>query len=86
MAPEDIKKTSFFTHRAVYAYKIMHFSLTNTEGTYQRRMIAIIGNQLGQNMESYMDDMIAKSKKIPDHINDLKECFNNLQNKQIKLN
>ncbi|XP_074373430.1 uncharacterized protein LOC141713754 [Apium graveolens] len=38
MNPKDILKTAFITHRAVYAYVILPFGLTNTGTTYQRAM------------------------------------------------
>ncbi|XP_074355946.1 uncharacterized protein LOC141695611 [Apium graveolens] len=37
-------------------------------------------------MESYVDDMISKSLTTPDHIKDLKECFDNLGRYNMKLN
>lgn len=37
-------------------------------------------------MKSYVDDMIAKSMMVPDHINYLKECFDNLIKYSMKLN
>lgn len=37
-------------------------------------------------MECYVDDMIVKSRKVPDHISDLKECFETLRKNNMKLN
>ena len=86
MNPGDIPKTAFITHRAVYAYKMMSFGLINVGATYQRMMNAVFESQMGRNMESYVDDMISKSKNCPDHIKDLKECFKNLRKNSMKLN
>ena len=36
----DIPKTTFITHRIVYAYKMMPIGLINAEATYQRMMNA----------------------------------------------
>lgn len=49
-------------------------------------MNTIFKRQLERNMGSYVDDMIAKSKMIPDHVKDLKECFDNLKKHNMKLN
>ncbi|XP_074362758.1 uncharacterized protein LOC141703043 [Apium graveolens] len=57
----DIAKTAFITHRAVYAFVMMPFGLINAGATYQKMMNTIFKEQLGRNMESYVDDMIAKS-------------------------
>ncbi|XP_074336017.1 uncharacterized protein LOC141673183 [Apium graveolens] len=86
MNPEDIAKTAFITHRAVYAFIMMPFGLINAGATYQKMMNTIFKSQLGRNMESYVDEMISKSLTTPDHIKDLKECFDNLWKYNIKLN
>ena len=86
MNPNDIPKIAFITHRAVYAYKMIPFGLINSGATYQRMMNTVFEIQIGRNMESYLGDMIVKSKKVLDHINDLKEFFENLRKNNMKLN
>ncbi|XP_074374533.1 uncharacterized protein LOC141714939 [Apium graveolens] len=86
MNHEDIAKTAFITHRAVYAFIMMPFGLINAGTTYQKMMNTIFKSQLRRNMESYVDDMISKSLTIPDHIKDLKEYFDNLRRYNMKLN
>ena len=86
MKPTDVAKTAFITHRAVYAYKLMSFGLMNAGSTYQKTMNEIFKDQLGRNLECYVDDIIAKSMMIPDHIPDLKECFENMRKHKLKLN
>lgn len=73
-------------HRAVYAFIMMPFGLINAGVTYQNMMNTIFKSQLGRNMESYVDDMTSKSITIPEHIKDLKECFDNLRKFCMKLN
>ncbi|XP_074323770.1 uncharacterized protein LOC141660682 [Apium graveolens] len=65
MNPKDILKIAFITHRAAYAYVMLPFGLTNAGTTYQRAMNKIFKDQIGRNLESYVDDMIAKSTSIP---------------------
>ncbi|KAL2237494.1 UNVERIFIED_CONTAM: Transposon Tf2-12 polyprotein [Sesamum indicum] len=43
-------------------------------------------NQIGRNMEVYIDDMLVKSVKEQDHVKDLKECFQILRAFGMKLN
>jgi hypothetical protein len=42
--------------------------------------------QIGRNAEAYVDDIIVKSSKARNLIQDLSEAFNNLQKFKIKLN
>ena len=42
--------------------------------------------QIGKTMEVYVDDMLVKSLKAPDHVNDLKETFTLLRRYKMKLN
>ena len=86
MAKEDIPKTAFITQRAVYAYRFMPFGIVNAGATYQRLMNKIFKGQLGRNMEVYVDDMIVKSLLAETHLEDLKECFENLRTYKMKLN
>ncbi|XP_017221564.1 uncharacterized protein LOC135148512 [Daucus carota subsp. sativus] len=86
MAPEDCEKTAFITHRGVYCYKVMPFGLINAGATYQCMMNKIFAPQLGRNMEVYVDDMIVKSMLQESHLADLRECFANLRQHNMKLN
>ncbi|XP_074327806.1 uncharacterized protein LOC141665720 [Apium graveolens] len=83
---KDIPKTTFITHRTFYAYVMFPFGLTSAGSTYQRAMNKIFKSQIGRNLECYVEDMITKSTTIPGHVEDLKECFNNLRKNQLKLN
>ena len=86
LAPEDREKTSFITHRGVYCYKVMPFGLINAGATYQRMMNKVFADQLGRNMEVYVDDMIVKSMHAETHLADLQECFKKLRASDMKLN
>ncbi|XP_074342780.1 uncharacterized protein LOC141680456 [Apium graveolens] len=86
MNPKDIPNTAFITHRVVYAYVMLPFGLTSAGSTYQRAMNKIFKSQIGRNLECYVDDTISKSTTIPGHMEDLKECVENLRKNQLKLN
>ncbi|XP_016198995.1 uncharacterized protein LOC107639951 [Arachis ipaensis] len=60
--------------------------ITDNGATYQRLMDKIFANQIGKNTEVYVDDMVAKSTYTTDHVNDLKEIFQQLQMYNMKLN
>jgi hypothetical protein len=82
----DQEKTSFITSRGLFCYKVMPFKLKNTGATYQLLMNQMFHDQIGKNVEVYIDDMLVKSKKEDDHLKDLEETFNTLRKYQMKLN
>ena len=64
----------------------MSFGLKNAEATYQRLMNKMFTHQIGRNVQVYVDDMLVKSLRENDHLNDLKETFNTLCSYNMKLN
>ena len=49
-------------------------------------MNKMFAHQLGRNVQVYVDDMLVKSVRENDHLNDLQETFNTLQSYNMKLN
>ena len=39
----------------------------------------MFNKQIGRNVDVYVDDMLVKSKREEDHLDDLKETFNTLK-------
>jgi hypothetical protein len=85
MADEDQEKTSFITDRGLYCYKVMPFGLKNAGATYQRLVNRMFEKQMGQNVEVYVDDMLVKSAKAPNHVSDLKETFDTIRRYRMRL-
>ena len=79
MAEEDQEKTAFITSQGLYCYKVMPFELKNAGATYQRLVNKMFSQQIGRNMEVYVDDMLVKSKEELAHLDDLKETFATLK-------
>ena len=71
LALDDQEKTAFVTSVGNYHYKVIPFSLKNAGSTYQRMMTRMFESLLGKNMEIYIDDMVVKSKKVLEHLEDL---------------
>jgi hypothetical protein len=86
MASEDKAKTTFVTPWGTYCYKVMLFSLKNTGVTYQRVMVTLFHDMMHKQIEVYVDDMIAKSKKGEDHVKVLRQLFERLRKYEVKLN
>ena len=64
----------------------MSFRLKNTEATYQRAIQMCLDQQIGCNVEAYIDDVVVKSKTADNLIADLEETFVNLKRYRWKLN
>ena len=64
----------------------MPFGLKNVGATYQRLMNKMFTHQIGRNVQIYIDDMLVKSRREEDHLEDLKETFNTLRSYNMKLN
>ncbi|XP_077215659.1 uncharacterized protein LOC143850287 [Tasmannia lanceolata] len=58
MHEPDIPKTAFITDQGVYCYTIMPFGLKNAGATYQRLVNKLFREQIGRNVEVYVDDML----------------------------
>ncbi|KAJ8480110.1 hypothetical protein OPV22_023837 [Ensete ventricosum] len=86
MAPRDKRNTAFITHNGTYCYKVMPFGLKNAGATYQRLVNRMFKDQVGRNMEIYVDDMIVKSRHAETHLADLEEIFRTLKKYRMRLN
>ena len=64
----------------------MSFGLKNAEATYQRAIQMCLDQQIGRNVEAYIDDVVVKSKTTDNLIADLKETFADLKRYRWKLN
>ena len=71
MEEDDQERTSFVTSQGLFCYKIMSFGLKNAGVTYQRLMNKMFTHQIGRNVQVYIDDMLVKSLREKDHLNNL---------------
>ena len=53
----------------------MSFGLKNAGATYQRLMNKMFTHQIGRNVQVYVDDMLVKSLRKKNHLNDLQLTF-----------
>uniref|UniRef100_A0A2N9H088 Uncharacterized protein n=1 Tax=Fagus sylvatica TaxID=28930 RepID=A0A2N9H088_FAGSY len=86
MDPADEEKTAFITPRGIFCYKVMPFGLKNAGATYQRMITKMFSSQLGKTVEVYIDDMVVKSVRAEDHLENLRAVFNTLRRHRLKLN
>ena len=64
----------------------MPFGLKNAGATYQRAMHKIFDDMLHKNVDCYVDDLVVKSRKREDHLQDLRMVFDRLRRYQLKMN
>ena len=86
LAREDQEKVSFVTADDTYCYNVMPFGLKNAGATYQRLMNKVFKEQIGRNLEVYVDDILIKSVRAADLFKDMEETFRTLRKYGVKLN
>ena len=59
---------------------------SNARATYQKLVNKLFKQQIGRNVEVYVDNMLVKSQAIQDHVQDLAETFDVLRRHNMKLN
>jgi hypothetical protein len=83
---DDEEKIVFITPFGIFCYTTMVFKLKNRGATYQKCIHTVLESQIGRNIEAYNDDIVVKSEKHGDLLDDLKETFNNLRKFKMMLN
>lgn len=69
MNPNNTLKTTFMTNEINFYYKVLHFDLKNIIATYQRMMNDAFRDQIGHNLEVYINDMMIKTSDEKNHYN-----------------
>lgn len=73
MAPlEGHGKKAFVTDDGIFCYTQMPFGLKNAQGEFHQMVNDIFGDQIGRNMEIYVDNIL-KSKKVEMLAHDMRE-------------
>ncbi|KAL3527705.1 hypothetical protein ACH5RR_012361 [Cinchona calisaya] len=85
MTPRNEELTAFRTPKGIYCYKVMPFGLNNAGGTSKGHAKDLY-DMLHKNVECYVDDLVVKSKKQIDHIQNLRRVFERLRKYQFKMN
>jgi hypothetical protein len=85
MRESDQLMTSFITPFGMFCYMTTPFSLRNAGATYQRCMQHVFGDHIGRTAEAYVDDIVVKTRKVDDLVNDLRVAFDCLRANGVKL-
>jgi hypothetical protein len=86
MKESDQLGTSSITPFRMFCYVTMPFGLRNVGATYQRCMQHVFGDHIGRTVEAYVDDIVVKTRKADDLVNDLRIVFDCLRANRGKLN
>jgi hypothetical protein len=76
---EDEEKASFITPFGTYCCLRMPKGIKNDGPTFYRMMKAILKEQMERNVFTYVDDIVAASRKKETQIQDLAETFTNMR-------
>ncbi|GAU47561.1 hypothetical protein TSUD_404080 [Trifolium subterraneum] len=85
MHPMDAQHTMFMSNTCNYFYNVMPFGLKNAGATYQRMMDRVFVEQIGKNLEVYIDDMAVKTQKEGEHDKDLDDILKSVRKYNMRL-
>jgi hypothetical protein len=86
MKEEDKASTSFIMPFGMYCFIRMLEGLKNAGSTFSRLTKTVLESQVGRNIFTYVDDIVAASKNKEDHLADLAETFTNMRDARLRLN
>ncbi|PNX87219.1 gag-pol polyprotein [Trifolium pratense] len=86
MNPTDAPHTAFMSNTCNYFYNVMPFGLKNAGATYQRLMDRVFSEQIGKNLEVYIDDMVVKTSEENQHGEDLLDILKSVRKYNMRLN
>ncbi|GJX48843.1 reverse transcriptase domain-containing protein [Tanacetum coccineum] len=73
-------------NEGVFCYQKMPFRLKNARATYQILVDKVFHDQIGRNLEAYVDDMVIKSTSEGEMLADINETFEKFRSINMKLN
>lgn len=68
VSEQDKPKTAFCTLFGLFEFNRMPFGLCNAPSTFQRLMQRMFGDQQGQSLLLYLDDIIVFSSSVKQHL------------------
>ena len=85
VADEDKEKTSFCTPDGLYEFNVLPFGLCNEPAMFQRLMDLVLSGLQWSSCLVYLDDIIVVGQSFHEHLQNLENVFQRLQNAGLKL-
>ena len=82
---EDREKSAFTTPEGLFEFTVMPFGLCNAPATFQQLMDSVLAGLQWTTCLVYIDDVIILGKSFDDHLYNLSQVFNRLQQAGLKL-
>lgn len=86
MVEGDAQHTTFYVDIDIYYYMVMPLGLNNASVTSQRMVNKLFTGMKSVTMEAYVGDMLVKSVKGVNHVEDLRQTFEHIRLHQVCLN
>lgn len=84
MTEADRPKTAFCTPFGLFEFNRMPFDLCHAPSTFQRLMQRMFGDQQGQSLLLYLDDIIIFSSSVEQHLQRLELVLSQLKTEGLK--
>lgn len=84
VSEQDRPKTAFCTPFGLFEWNRMPFGLCNAPSTFQRLMQRLFGEQQGQSLLLYLDDIVIFSSSVAQHLQRLELVLSKLQREGLK--
>ena len=84
VAVADVPKTAFVTYRGLFEFTALPFGLTNAPATFQRLMKRVLRGLTFEHCLVYLDDILAFSRSIDDHVAGLRKALERLREAGLK--
>ena len=85
VASQHCDKTAFCTQEGLFEFNVMPFGLCNAPTTFQRLMDCVLAGLQWTNCLVYIDDIIIMGKSFDDHLHNLQQVLDCLQQAGLKL-
>src|SRR3954466_13397259 len=86
ISPEDQEKTTFTCPSGTFAFRRMPFGLCNTPATFQRCMLSIFSDMMGDILEIFMDDLSLFGSTFDNCLDNLTRVLVRCKEKNLLLN
>jgi hypothetical protein len=83
MKETDKQYTSFTTHRGMFQFRVMPFGLVNAPATFSRIMRKVL--QAAQDLDNYLDDVLAHTRDWNQHLLGLRDLFTRLRKAKLAI-